>query len=342
MIEVNVDSTGLGSANCDLKFHRTVVEGYKEQVMKSSMVYGIGFHKFIDVMYKTKGDFKLAHARAQDIFLRIPKISDKKAEWLEDTTHLRAVCNQGWLGYALEDGTFNVLEGVKIECVWCEGTGLVPHSDGLPSDIVCSKCNGYKFVIGPATEINFSIPFYKTDICKFNLCGTVDTVGKIINGCNLVRDWKTTSSWDVKKYFTQYEMSRQLRIYSLVLKLMHQIAPDSILGKIGGDRIGARIDAVFLKPKPNDTVITQSQVFQYSDGELSRFADLLKKRLAKFSEAIKNGTIQDQEGLVNGTCEGKWGKCSYWNICKNSEGVGKILLERDFVKVPYNPLSFNE
>lgn len=306
-IEVNIDSTSLGDSSCILKWHRRVVDGYSSKLMGDSMVYGIAVHKFIDMMYKTSGIYPKAMAAAKDLFLRLPTISNPKKPWLRDPNHLTTTCYTVWSTYVEQEASFDVLMLGE----------------------------------GAATEQTFSIPIYEDDYIIVRLTGTIDTLGKFKNGVFAIRDWKTTSSWDNKGYMQQYEMSRQLRIYTLACKLMAKLHPESALGKIGATKMGAFIDAIFLNAEANKTTFQRSEVHQYSDTEIDEIQMMLEDQCRKLSHAVKTGYLP-KEGIVNGTCDGKYGKCMYWHVCKSNPQVGALLLGRDFIQKPFNPLAYNE
>lgn len=307
-IEINIDSTSLGRSACILNFYRHVVEGYTQKAMGASMVYGIAVHKFIDLMYKTGGNYKDAMKEAVDIFLRLPTVDNKKSPWLRDPNHLRTTCHMIWSVNIGEDTTFQLLT--------------------LPDG-------------SPASEQTFSFPYFEDEIVKINLCGTIDGIGKFSNGCYAIRDFKTTSSWDNQGYFKQYEMSRQLRIYTLACKIMADREPDSIIGRMGKEKMGAFIDAVFLKTKANEVVYTRSDVYQYSPETILEIDSILKAMCMKLSISIKLNHLP-KEGLLNGSCEQKFGKCDFWNCCKSNEQVSQLLLSRDFNKKPFEPLRYND
>lgn len=323
-ITINLDSTSLGSSGCILDLVRTLIGdvstpelgAYRERTLGPSLVYGIAVHKFIDTMYKTGGNFPLARDAAKKSFA-IPCHSDDKKKWLRDEKHMINVCYLVWEMYIVPDASFDVLS--------------IPLGD--------SK-------VGPAVEINFSIPYYKDDAIDVNLCGTIDRVGKYKNGCYAIRDWKTTSSWNTEEYFEEYELSRQLRFYNLACKLMAEKHPDSILGTIGATKIGAAIDGIFLSANSNDTTFKMSTVFQFSDMAIERFKATLDTKIQELSRAVKIGFFP-KEGILNGHCSRPWGenkigKCKFWHACKNDDSVAEVLLKRDFTRKIYNPLSFNE
>jgi hypothetical protein len=305
-VEINISSSALPTTTCLLNFYRTVVEGYKEPAQKSNLVYGTALHKYIDTMYKTKGHIPTARVEALKAF-NVPKIDNRKSPHLSDANHMITTAFMTWEMFASKDDSIELLDMLGL----------------------------------PATEVSFSIPYYTDQYIKVNLAGTLDTLAKIKGGCYVIRDWKTTSSWDSKSYFKSYEMSKQLRFYVLALKIMSEMYPDSMLGQIGKTRVGARIDAIFVKPAPNETKWASSEVFQYRDTDIAAFRMTLDDKIQEISRAIKTGYLP-KNGLLTGSCETKWGLCKFWNVCQVDDKVAEVLLARDFVKKQFNPLNYNE
>ena len=305
--EINLSSSALGHAGCMLNLHRTVVEGYKEKAMASRMVYGVGVHKFIEVMYKTGGHIPTAREEAIKAFTSIPIIDDRKSMHLSDVNHMHTVALFVWQLVVQKDTEFDILE-----------------------------LNGK-----PAVEVTYSLPIFEDEVAKFNWCGTIDRLGKIRGGCYVIKDWKTTSSWNPKDYFTKFEMARQPRGYILALKMFAELYPDSALGKIGVTKIGAQFDGVFVKPAINDVKFGKSIVFQYEDYQIEELRTLIIAECKKMSLAIATAKYPKQ-GLVNGSCEGRWGKCMFWNVCQQPDVVANFMLKRDFEVKKFNPLSYND
>ena len=346
---INVDSTSLGHSACILDFYRTVVGslgedgksvgGYREKQNGVSMVYGIAVHKFIDVATKTGGDLVLARKLAHAMFDNIPTKEPAKTQtWLRDPRHLDVVCFNLWNDYVLEENSFQLAELVLL-CWRCRGAGLI-NQDQMDVN-TCPTCKGEKAMLQPATEVTFSIKYYEDDYIIVNLCGTIDKIGKFKNGSYAIGDWKTTSSWDNEGYFEQYQLSRQLRMYSLAIKLMASIAPESALGKIGNTNVASFIDAIFLKKDPNEVVFKRSDIYTVKSSDLDAFQMTLDDKLKELSQAVKTGYLP-KEGVLNGSCDKKFSKCSFWDVCRNPDNVGEVLLRRDFARVQFNPLNYNE
>lgn len=346
-ITFNLDSTSLSAASCLLNYKRTVIGELEEPIIgayksipNSAMIYGVAVHKFTDVMFKTNGHYPTARLESEKSF-NVPKIlTNEKLPWLNEPKHLGITNYELWSNYIEPESSYEVLM-ISQECWWCKGVRSPKNIEDGVLIIGCKHCNGSGIFNGPATELTFKILFYEDEFIKVNLCGTIDSVGKFKNGCYAIRDWKTTSSWGKESYLESYELSRQLRIYTLACKLMARTNPDSVLGRVGSTKMGAFIDGIFLKPKANDNEYMRSQVFQYSDKEIAEFEQQLLKFCSRFSRNVSLNYFP-KEGILNGTCEGKYGKCRFWSCCKSNDNISNLLLKRDFKRVIYDPLHFNE
>ena len=305
-LELNLDSTVLSHSSCMRRLAWKVIDGYTEPLTSSNIIYGVAVHKFIDEMYQTKGNIAAALTAATKAF-NVPKLDKARQGHLSDERHMIASCMTVWEQWIKKDTELAVLQA----------------PDG-----------------SPMTEVSFSIPFYEDDTIKVNLCGTIDTIGKINNGVYCIRDWKTTSAWDGKEYFSQYELNRQLRIYALAIKLMAKSHPDSIFGTIGAGKIGAVIDGLFVKAAISECNVKRSEVFLIGDEETNEMHSLITTQCRELSFAIKSNTFP-KTGLLNGTCVGKYGKCLFWNCCKVRPEIVEILLKREFKQKAFNPLTYN-
>ena len=347
MIDLSLDSTALGSSACMLNLKRTIIgelvdglpspEGGYRSPLSAAVVYGISVHRFVDVMFKTN-HFPTAREEAKRLF-SIEKLppNDKQGH-LGDPNHLITTCYNLWTQQIECESSFEILQ-IPTKCWWCRGD----EQQMTP----CTHCQGKGIVTGPATELTFSILIYEDNFCRIFLKGTIDTVGKFKNGCFAIRDWKTTSSWKKDEYLSTYELSRQLRIYTLACKLEARNNPDSLLGKIGSTNMGSFVDAIFVKAKANENEYMRTDVFQYSKEDMETFERSLLRLCSRLSAAIQTNTFE-KEGIINGSCsnifgpDGVGGKCRFWNVCKSPEPVAQLLLKRDFKRKIFDPLTYNE
>lgn len=310
-LDINIDASSLSSSGCTLEWYRRVVQGYRSPNVNNDIIYGVAVHKFIDTMFQTGGDMKQARDAAYKAF-RIPKYDKPKKLYMSDERHMFCTCLDYWENYVSKESTFDILQ--------------------LP--------NGKA-----ATELTFRFLWRDFGSVRVWLCGTMDKLGKFKRGCYAIGDYKTTSSWDEDNYFKSYEMSCQLRFYIYALKQMAIHYPDSVLGQIGATNVGAYIDALFIKAKVVENKYERSDVFQYKPEEIEEFEGMLINRVERFISVIQSiqngGRRPNKEGILSGACERKFGKCDFWNVCKNSDPVGDVLLKRDFIIKPYDPLNFN-
>ena len=353
---INIDSTALGTAACERAFYLTTIgsinpstlqsEGGYKQIMGASAIYGVALHKFIDLMYKTKADYTFARKKALASFNR-PKIENKKQKWLNDERHFMGVCETVWESFCLEDTSFELLE-IPMKCWGCEGVGYLKREVTINTppeanvNITCEVCKGTGIINGPSTELTFKIPFFEDDNVIINLCGTIDKLGKFVNGIFSIGDWKSTTSWDKELYLDNYALSRQLRVYRLALALMAEKNPDSTLGKIGNSNVGGFIDGIFLSANSLDVKVVRSEVFQFSKDQLREFKHYLYSFCNRLSELVECGTRGNKTGILNGACTTIFGRCKFWDVCRHDGPLGDMILGRDFSRKIYDPLNFDK
>lgn len=304
-LQINIDASSLSSAGCMLNFKRVAIDGYREKVSGSALIYGSAIHKFIDTMYKTGGHLGKALAEGKEVFNK-PKMSSSST-YLDDERHFVATCYNTWHDFIAKDEEFQTLM--------------------LPNGV-------------PATEVTFSFPYYASPHLEVRLCGTIDRIGKIKNGVFAIRDFKTTSKYNVKEYLDSYRLSRQLRFYVLALQLMAEREPDSMLGQIGKQAVGCVIDGIFLKAKASDNIYQSSPVFMFGEDTMSKFRLMLDLFIDRLSYAVKHDSFYP-EGILNGSCKGEY-KCKFAPVCGAPSQVHEVMLSNNFIQVNYNPLKFGE
>jgi hypothetical protein len=304
--KILLSATALGAGNCGLAFYRKVVKGYRPPQMSPRVRYGIAGHKFIDVVYKT-GDLRLAKQAAEKAFT-LPVFEQKSTEHLCDFKHLFRTASDIWFGWIADDQNFQVI---------LDGDGK------------------------PLTEQTFQIPFHQGAYVDIDLVGTMDKIGKFNGGVYAIGDWKFTSSWDNKGYFKQYELSRQLKMYRLATRLEAQRNPESVMGKLGLEKnLGLFIDAIFLTPEASR--VERSRIMNPSWEDISDFEAALRRWCVTLDSKFGGGTISYmKEGEVTGACEGKWGKCDFWNVCAAPKLATEVMLNANFQIKNWNPLDYN-
>jgi len=345
-VVIKLNASSLPYTKCVLRWYRTCVQGYKETLAPAKVVYGIAVHAFIDAMYKTDGDIKLARDKAWKAF-RVPKFDDNKSKHLSDETHLLPTCYNLWEDYVLKEHDFDVIM-LRSKCFYCEGKGWINSSATVDSKAPCLHCDSTGYREQPATEVTFSIKYYEDDYIIVYLEGTLDRIGKVKGGCYAIRDWKNTSAWDIDKFLSAFEMRTQQRFYVLSLKLMAELEPKSILGQVGATNVGSIIDGIFLKPRVSENVYRQSDFFSLKDSTLKEYREELDRLINHLSYNISRNSWDRKEGILNGACEAQYSegavyKCPFWFVCcAQDKAVSDLLLKRDFVIKPFDPLHHNE
>lgn len=300
--KICLSSTALGSSGCIKNFHLTVIEGYRT-IPRASAVFGIGWHKFAQVMFQSGGNYKLAEEEALKVF-NLPKEASESQGYLCDDKFFKTVCSLVWM-QTQEDKTFQVTT--------LDGKPLVEHT--------------------------FDIPFFEDDTIIVHLQGTIDMIGKIQGGIYAHPDWKTTSTWKKSTYFKTYEMSRQLRHYRLALRMIAEREPDSTLGKIAATKMGSFIRAIFLDKDINKVYWKDSEVFYYIDEDIEAYRKTVEDFCYKISSAVRTGYLP-KEGILNGSCNHAYGLCNFWNVCRVREEAAQMILKNQFIQRPFTPLNY--
>lgn len=350
-IVIRVNASSLKESTCMLRWTNTILHGYHGCASSAAAVYGVAIHKYVDTMFKTDGDMRLARDRMLESF-RVPKFpAGKNSQHLEDERHLIPTAYNVWDDLVMKDGGYEVMK-ITSKCWWCEGSGTIkwktPDPAGkdecIEGSAACPHCSGTGAKEQPATEVTFSIKFYEDDYCIIMLEGTVDKLGKIKGGCYAFGDYKTTSQYKKDEYLRDYEMSSQLKFYTLAWRLMAEQFPDTLLGQTGATKTGCFIDGIFLKSKIVDIEYQRSAVFVFTDEQIDTFKKMLLKlceRLSDAALAIKKDMVIEPEGLLNGSCKGEWGKCQYWNACMAGSNYQRVM-DSNFKKKIYDPLRHHD
>lgn len=306
---VLLNASALKDIHCELKFARTVMEGYATKVSSVDIEYGSAFHLFVAEMNKTGGQYAPSMKAALEYFRQAKYTIKAKKDWMT-AQHLTKTCMDYW-EYYNKDGKKDEWQSIKTE----QGEALV--------------------------EMKFSIPFFVNDEVEILLCGTIDDICKRNNGCYAIRDYKTTSVWNKTSYLASYRLNPQLIFYIFVLYEYAHLYPDSIFTKICTDkgRVAAFIDGIFLKSA--EVTFDRSEMFFFTEKELSQFRKMLTELVVpKILRIVRQQGQLYPEGIVNGTCHNVFGACKYSLACVSPDSVcAGHILHNNFIKKPYNPLA---
>ncbi len=313
---IMLDASSLKTLACSLKFYRTVVQGYRHGASSIDMTYGTAFHMFISDMNTNGGNFAPAISKAVRYFEDTPSIAKKSKGWMT-SQHLTKTCIDYWENYN-GAGKKDVWKTVEVE-----GQHM--------------------------SELKFAtLPYYSDDTCDIILSGTIDDICKQDGGCYAIRDYKTTSSWDVDSYLSDYRLSNQLIFYVFVLYWYAKQYPDSIYAKIiAQGRVAAFIDGIFLKSGATvsvsgSTQFRRSEMFFFSEKDLLAFKALIDNiAIPRIVAMLKSPPLK--EGILNGFCTSQvYGRCGFFGACSSPDDIAaEHILRNEFIQKDYNPLKFN-
>ncbi len=333
---IKLDASALSKSSCPLAFYRTVIEGYRNPTTYNDTQYGSAVHRFCAVMCYTAGNFSVAVQEAVKVMRKPCTVRNKKDHLNEK--HLINTCLNYWEEYVSKDNEFEMVINPEAKCWKCNGVGY--------DTAICMECNGKGTRPQPMVEVNFDFPFYTEQVgdteYEIRICGTIDRFGKFKNGCFAVRDYKTTSSWDLKKFFEPFKLRPQLKLYIWSLKKLAAANPDSQLAKIvSSTPIGACIDGIFLK-SAKETTFQHSDVFIPKREELEKFEHLLWAKCAELVHLASHPLAADPLGMVEGTCH-HIVPCDFFDVCVAVDEIAsRHVLKNNFIQKPYDPLTFNE
>ena len=317
MIIINIDASALSRSSCMLRFWNTVIHGYRSKLNANDIEYGTAFHKFAAHLAHTKGLNRFeAFKIATDYFKTKPMIVKPKKDHL-NVSHLANTM----LGY-------------------CDKF-LDPNDGGFICDYDILRKPGEEDTKAMA-EMKFSYQIYEDDVFVINLCGTVDLLVKIHNGCYAIADYKTTSVWSDKEYFAGYRLSPQIIFYTYILQQYAIKYPDSIFERIVKTGFGAFIEGLFLHPT-NATRFLRSEVFFFKTEQIQEFVEMLNAKIEMIKKYARLNLQPLREGMLNGACHTQYGMCSFANVCALPDEVSRQhVLKNTFIQKHYNPLTFDK
>lgn len=296
-----IDASSLNNAGCLRKFWLSNLGGLRSpEPMSVQMEYGSAFHIFKQI-YKQHGNADLAIACGLNYFMTTPMTIPKGKDWM-NRSHFHETC----LEYLKQPPE-------KFQSLMHDGKPLV--------------------------EQTVSIPYLTTPTHEILLAGTMDDLGEIPGGCYLIKDTKTTGTWNHREFFSGYGMSHQLMLYRFMVEWLGERKPDSIYGRMASSRIGCAIDGVFLAQGKTTTFETSPVEF-YSTQRMREFKTILDRFIARIIDAVE---MPLPEGILTQTCMGRFdsGKCEYFKACAACDDVSRdAILRTMFVSKPYNPMNF--
>lgn len=314
MITINIDASSLRHLHCFRKFYNVVVRNVSTMPRPlNDIEIGSAWHVFRETLALTRNPMKACGA-AQKYFASKRAegmIFKEKKEYLNED-YLQALC----LRY------LNLFGVEKSFGKWDVLTHPVTNT--------------------PMVEQTFSIPFYKDNYIEVFLQGTMDEFVKYPAGFICLGDDKTTSSWDKDGYLMPYALKPQLIFYVLALILLSEQEGGDWYKELISMRVGARINAIFLKSKIEEVVFEQSRVF-FFDSEVIELRTQLQCLCWRLSNQVQAHSLPPREGMINDTCQEKYNSlCPFFHACASPREEVYEKMLNNMPSKPYTPLDFRK
>lgn len=315
-VRIMLDASAFKESSCLLRTFYQTVAGYTDKIQYNDVEFGSAFHIFRRIVREKGQDgLGLAIRSARHYFETKPMNIKSKKKYLT-SQYLLDACVKYFEEYEID----------RLKPIW------ITKKDGIKEVLL---------------ELPFTFPYYVDDQIEILMAGTMDELGKFDNGIVCVTDMKTTSVFDIDGYFDSYRLSPQLIFYRWSIKQYAKAFPESFLATYDKEDIGCMIDGMFLSGANNPVELRRSDVHVITESALTEFDFLLRKKvdalIAEVKHCIKHNVVPIRYGMLDGSCQTIYGKCKYFNVCAaRDDTIRAVLLERDFVQRPYNPLAFGK
>lgn len=180
----------------------------------------------------------------------------------------------------------------------------------------------YGFPDNPMVEISTAV---FSDILGHDYGVKIDRI-VVENGLGYVEDHKTTSRLD-KSYFRQYELSNQMMGY---VRIANYLIPDIKV-------VGVRIN--LLHALTNSSAFHR-HIVTYPDSRLKEWEENSGMWMRIMERAHETGIFPRHYG-DNG-CNGKFGRCEFFDVCSSSPLIRDEILKQDFHIEHWDPLKHQE
>lgn len=173
----------------------------------------------------------------------------------------------------------------------------------------------------PAVELSFRMDLghHSSSGVDYILCGHLDRVVDF-NGLTFVMDRKTASSTLASNYFEKFDVDNQMSLYSIAARVLYNMPIRGVIID------AAQIAVGFTRFVRGFTYRTPAQLEEWLSDTKS-WLDLAETYARK-----GHWPMNDK------SCD-KYGGCPFRKVCSKDPGVRDIILESDFVREPWNPLT---
>lgn len=284
---LRIDPTTLSHSHCLEKVRLSNTLGLCSKIPDHKIDFGSGFHKAIAVWQRTKS-LDAAIAAAQ-------KHSAETKAVVPDKDYRNAAYLEYCVMRYIQEYKFDTFTPMQV---------------------------GDRFGV----ELPFKVPYKAYEHVDVILCGVVDSVGQHTNRI-VFKDIKTTASRDPKSYFSSYEVSTQMMIYSWALRKLGLVDyyPPSM------------IDGVFLSA--SDVRFQRSNLITFRDDLIEDCMQWVEDRVDAIVAAMENRKPWVRNFSA---CSGKFGMCEFFPVCSVQEAYREGVIERNFSTRVYDPMTFGD
>ena len=173
----------------------------------------------------------------------------------------------------------------------------------------------------PVVEKSFCIPYLVTDTVEFLLVGVIDRIVKY-DKYYAILDYKTTGLKEQTLYMKGFLLSLQMMIYTwAVSQLFPMFGP-----------IGAFVEVAWINRISN---ISRSSIIFYTNEQYDEMHALINTFCRSIIQSFESGNFPP-----NFTCCKGFKLCEFFNLCCENKSLRNELIELDYAKRTYNPLTF--
>lgn len=310
--KVRINSSSIATVQeCLRKSKYSLFEGWKSGNESPATLFGSAIHAALEVFYTGSPEYRKlpkletleimsyghkVEGQDQDLILKSVKAFIEKAQPLSPLGEgdKRSIQNGVWL--------------------------LHEYFKKFIDDPYIAYCDDK----GPFLERTFSLPFYSDSKIEIELFGTIDFVFKnMTNGLLLPGDHKTSSSLNFgeSSYFDRDRPNSQYTIYSL--------AANKIFG-IKSEDFMVNVFEVKSKPKTSrgSGPSFPRQLTKRTEEDYEELNEVVLDAVERYLFAIDN----NRWPLGSVDICGKYGGCSYKQVCASPKSIRDTILNNKFTK----------
>jgi hypothetical protein len=324
---VYIDASSLKSDSlCDRRYLLHIVRGYTRGLRAANYKagYGTAFHAFLEAYYtvppaKRSGEMPRLTRVGLDAYKKyVPHIDLTSVFEFRTEEHLEKSIKAYHERYQ-------------------RGDSIVPLGNKIESPNIFLEPDTQHLL-----ESKFMYPWYEDDKLIIYLTGTIDMVADH-HGQPIILDHKSTGTRPdkINDFFTGFDMNIQTQLYVRMFRILS-----------GMDRyLPIMVNGIFIKKQTKKATdegkfdgvqFQRSQLIEYTDEQMEQFEVWLVDTLNSIKALIRNTDISNLGQPNYAACDAKFGRCVFYELCKNPPKFQAQVLKSHYYVEQYNPMSFND